>query len=105
MIKNIFQDIPQGLSEELIETLSESKDVKVERIVSQGQKTESNTWYNQDKNEFILLVQGEAKLEFEEKEENIHLKPGDYLVIPAHKKHRVEWTPSKEDTVWLTVHY
>lgn len=105
MIKNIFSDIPQGLSEEFIETLSESKNVKVKRIVSHGQKSKPDTWYDQDKNEFVLLIQGQAKLEFKEKDKITHLKPGDYLIIPAHKKHRVDWTPLNEDTVWLTVHY
>ena len=105
MMKNIFSDIPDNLPDELFEVISENQDVKIERIVSRGHKSPNDNWYDQDKNEFIFLVCGEARLRFENEVEFVQMKKGDYLIIPAHKRHRIEWTSPNEDTVWLTVHY
>ena len=104
-MKNIFSDIPDSLPDELIEVISENQDVKIERIVSRGHKSPYDFWYDQDKNEFVFLVCGEARLRFEKEVEFVQMKKGDYLIIPAHKRHRIEWTSPNEDTVWLTVHY
>ena len=105
MMKNIFSDIPDNLPDELIELISENQDVKIERIVSRGHKSPHDFWYDQDKNEFVFLVCGEARLRFENEVEFVQMKKGDYLNIPAHKRHHIEWTSPNEDTVWLTVHY
>ena len=105
MIKNIFSNIPDNLPDELIEIISKNRDIKIERIVSRGHKSNGDFWYDQDKNEFVFLVSGEAKLRFENEDKIIKIKKGDYLIIHAHKKHRVEWTSTKEETIWLTVHY
>ena len=105
MMKNIFSDIPDNLPDELIELIAENHDVTIERIVSRGHISPHDFWYDQDKNEFVFLVCGEARLRFEEKEEFVQMKKGDYIIIPAHKRHRVEWTSPDEDTVWLAVHY
>lgn len=104
-MKNIFSDIPDNLPDELIELISENQDVKIERIVSRGHKSPHGFWYDQDKNEFVFLICGEARLRFENEVEFVQMKKGDYLIIPAHKRHRIEWTSPNEDTVWLTVHY
>ena len=56
-------------------------------------------------NEWVIVLKGEAKLLFENNDEPIHLKPGDFVNIPAHRKHRVEWTTPDEPTVWLAVFY
>lgn len=103
-MKNIFQEIKKDLPEELIETIFNTDDIKIERIVSRGHSSPKNFWYDQDKNEFVMLLNGEAKLLFEDNKE-ITLKPGDYLTIPLHTKHRIEWTSPDEDTIWLTVFY
>ncbi|MBN1587264.1 MAG: phosphoribosylaminoimidazole carboxylase [Candidatus Omnitrophica bacterium] len=92
-------------SEELIEVLAEGKNVRIERIVSRGHASPPDFWYDQDTHEFVLLVQGEARLVFEEGPELVYLKAGDFLDIPAHRKHRVDWTLPDQDTVWLAVHY
>ena len=105
MKKNIYSNIPEDLPDELIDILIENKDVTIERIVSRGHTSPHDFWYDQDKNEFVLLVSGEAKLRFEDSEECIRMKKGDYCLIPAHKRHRVEWTVPYENTVWLTVHF
>ncbi len=103
-IKNIFENIPDKLNDELLELLAEGKNVRIERIVSQGQTTPENSWYDQNENEFVLLLKGEAKLLFENNSE-ITLKAGDYLTIPAHVKHRVSYTSVSEKCVWLTVFF
>lgn len=105
MIKNLFQDIPSALPLELIETLTQSDTVRVERIVSRGHASDPDAWYDQDRHEFVLLLRGQARLQFAPDKRSLTLKPGDYLVIEAHQQHRVDWTDPGHDTVWLTVHY
>ena len=105
MKKNIYSDIPNDLPDELIEVISEGKGVRIERIVSRGHRSPEGFWYDQEENEFVLLVSGEAKLLFEEENELVRLEEGDYLVIPTHKRHRVTWTAPDRETVWLAVHF
>lgn len=104
MKQSIFENIPDELREEYIESLIENEKFKLERIVSDNHSTKENFWYDQPQNEFVLLIKGRACLRFEEGEKEI-LNPGDYLIIPAHKKHRVEETSSDEKTYWLALHY
>lgn len=104
IVKNIFDNPPHELKDEFFEELISSKNFKLERIVSEGHKSPENSWYDQDKNEFVLLISGSAELAFEN-EPSIKLKRGDYLIIPAHQKHRVDWTDPNQKTVWLTLHY
>ncbi len=49
------------------------------------------------------MLKGAARLEFEDG--TLEMRPGDYVNIPAHKKHRVAWTTPDEPTIWLAVHY
>lgn len=104
-MNNIFIGIPDNLPEEIIEVIAERKDVKIERIVSRGHTSPDDFWYGQDTNEFVFVVSGEALLQFEGKEQLVRMKAGDYRIIPAHERHRVEWTKPDEDTIWLTVHF
>ncbi|MES0371409.1 MAG: cupin domain-containing protein [Mariprofundaceae bacterium] len=102
-MKNLFEALPSHLPEELIETLGGNENVKIERIVSHGHASEEGFWYEQQEHEFVLLIQGGAELEFEDK--TIRLKPGDYLTIEAGEKHRVKWTVPDMKSVWLAVFY
>lgn len=101
---NLFSEIPGDLPEELFETLVDRDAVRVERIVSRGHVTPAGQWYDQDRHEWLLLLRGAARLAFAGGRE-VALAPGDWLVIPAHRKHRVAWTDPERDTVWLAVHY
>lgn len=101
---NIFDLIPATLKDELFEELISKDALKIERIVSHGHTTPQNEWYDQRNNEWVILLQGEAIISFLNEDE-IRLKAGDYINIPAHKKHRVSWTKLDENTVWLAVHY
>jgi len=103
-IKNIFKEIPADLVNELSEELISTKNFKLERIISKGHSSPKGFWYDQEKNEFVLLLSGSAKVDFEN-DESFELKPGDHMIIPAHKKHRVERTDHKQKTIWLAMHY
>jgi cupin 2 domain-containing protein len=102
---NLFTDIPSTLPEELIAVLAENQHVRVERIVSAGHASPEGFWYDQEENEWVVVLQGEAKLLFEGDQEPIPMRPGDHLLIPAHRKHRVEWTTPEDPTVWLAVFF
>ncbi len=102
--KNVFADLPQHLPRELVQTLLSAAGVRIERIVSHGHASPEGFWYDQDDGEWVLLLKGAARLRFEG-EEPIELHPGSFVNIPAHRRHRVEWTDPGEPTVWLAVHY
>ena len=105
MKRSLFDNIPSGLSDEVFETLCSSDTVKVERIISRGHSSPEGFWYDQTKNEFVLVVQGSARVRIQGEENSIILATGEYLNIRAHVKHRVEWTDPNIDTIWLAVHY
>lgn len=100
---NIFTDIPKELPEEVFQTIIQHQNVKIARIISKGQKSEEEFWYDQEKSEWVLVLQGAAQLEFKDKV--IKLKKGDYINIEAHKKHRIKWTTPDEETIWLVIFY
>jgi cupin 2 domain-containing protein len=103
-LTNVFADIPDDLPEELIEAILSTPDLRIERIVSLGHTSPEGFWYDQDSHEWVLLLKGAAHLRFEG-EEPIELRPGMFVNIPAHKRHRVEWTEPHEPTIWLAIHY
>lgn len=103
--QNLFADIPAFFAEEIFENILENEHFKLERILSAGQATPRGEWYDQQKAEWVLLLKGSAELRFEGEAETVKLEPGDYLHIPAHKRHRVQWTDEHEKTVWLALHY
>lgn len=105
MSNNIFADLPQSLPEELYEDLLVTKNVRIEKIISTGQASPPDFWYDQNENEWVIILKGEAKLEFEGQNECMPMKSGDYVFIPAHQKHRVSWTSPNESTVWLAVFF
>jgi len=103
-MKNIFTDIPDKLPNELIETLVKTSAVQIKRIVSMGHITPEDDWYDQDTNEFVVLLKGAARLEFMDGRSTT-LGAGDWLQIPAHEKHKVAWTAVDVETIWLAIHY
>jgi cupin 2 domain-containing protein len=105
LLSNLFADLPKHLPEELVQTLINAGSVRIERIVSHGHASPDGFWYDQDRPEWVMVVKGEAKLRFEGDEQPVGMRPGDWLNIPAHRKHRVEWTTADEPTIWLAVHY
>ena len=100
---NLFANLPARLPDELITTLMEAADVRIERIVSHGHASPEGFWYDQDQHEWVVVLAGAARLEFEDG--TMEMTAGDFVNIQAHRKHRVEWTTPDEPTVWLAVHY
>jgi cupin 2 domain-containing protein len=103
-LTNLFADIPDDLPEELVQALLSTPGLRIERIVSLGHTSPEGFWYYQDSHEWVLLLKGAARLRFEG-EEPIELRPGMFVNIPAHRRHRVEWTEPHEPTIWLAIHY
>ncbi|QDV40292.1 Cupin domain protein [Stieleria neptunia] len=103
--KNLFTDLPASTAKEYVDVLASSSNVRIERIVSTGQSSADGFWYDQDEHEWVAVLAGEARLSFDDDPEPLTLKPGDHLLIPAHRKHRVEWTSDQEPTVWLAVFF
>jgi len=104
-MKNIFADIPDAIPEEIFETIIEAGSFRLERIVSDGQLTSEDEWYDENESEWFILLKGSAGLLLEGDKEPFVLQPGDYLNLPAHRRHKVIWTDADEKTVWLALHY
>ena len=103
-IENLFAGIPRELPDELVEDILRTKTCRIERIVSRGQASPPGFWYDQETDEWVLLVKGGATLRIADGRE-ITLVPGDHLLIPRHTRHRVERTDPQGETVWLAVHF
>jgi cupin 2 domain-containing protein len=103
-IDNLFAQLPQQLPEEVFDALLQADGLRIERIVSRGQCSAADEWYDQADNEWVVLLQGAARLGFADGSSR-QLGPGDYLHIPAHSRHRVEWTDPEQTSIWLAVHY
>ncbi|MFM2311655.1 MAG: hypothetical protein RLZZ04_931 [Cyanobacteriota bacterium] len=103
-IKNIFE-LPEKLpATELFETLWHDDQISFKRIISTGQTTPVGEWYDQEQNEWLIVLQGSGELSYEDNS-RIKLTTGDYLFIPAHQKHRVEYTSTEPTCIWLTVFF
>ncbi len=105
MADNLFADLPRNALEEQVVELLSRPGVRVERIVSTGQASSAGFWYDQPQSEWVVVLRGEARVRFEDEAQPRTLRPGDFVDIAAHRRHRVEWTHPGEPTVWLAVHY
>lgn len=101
---NLFSGLPSG-GVETFDTLLGRPGLRIERIVSTGQASPADFWYDQPDDEWVVLLSGSAGLRFGDAAEARTLKPGDWVHIPAHVRHRVEWTDPSAPTVWLAVHF
>ena len=104
-MSNIYEQIPEELLNELFEEIARGSSFKLERIISKGHSTPEGEWYDQDENEWVILLKGSAGILIEGEAEAVTLRPGDHYYIPAHLRHRVEWTDTKTETVWIALHY
>jgi cupin 2 domain-containing protein len=100
---NLFHDLPLAGPDEVFTELLAHPCARIERIVSTGQATPEGALYDQNHDEWVLLLRGGAGLWLEGEAERI-LHPGDHVFIPAGRRHRVTWTAGDEATVWLAVH-
>lgn len=105
-VPNVFDGLPPGrLDAERCETLLETGAMRLERIVSTGHVTPEGHWYDQENDEWVIVLQGRARLRFEDDPATMALGPGDHVIIAARRRHRVEWTDPEQPTVWLALHY
>ncbi|MEI6232449.1 MAG: cupin domain-containing protein [Planctomycetota bacterium] len=100
---NLFDQLPAQLPVELIETLASAHNLRIERILSKGHASPPDFWYDQSQHESVLLLQGAARLQFDSGV--VDLKPGDFITISAHQRHRVDWTDPDVVTIWLAIFY
>jgi cupin 2 domain-containing protein len=103
-MNNIFDDIPEDLHSEVFESLVDSDNVRIERIISKGHTSPDTGWYDQDNNEWVIVLKGAAILTFADAS-TVKLMVGDHINISAHEKHRVSWTIPDTETIWLAIHY
>jgi cupin 2 domain-containing protein len=103
--ENIFSNIPNTIPDEIFDRIIQKKSLTIERIVSKGHASQKSFWYDQEMNEWVIVLKGHTRLRIAENNEVLEMKTGDYVNIPAHCKHRVEWTDANEETIWLAVHY
>jgi cupin 2 domain-containing protein len=100
---NLIADLPAHLPAELVTKLLDTADVRIDRIISHGHASPADFWYDQPQHEWVIVLKGASRLQFEDG--MVEMKVGDFINIPAFKKHRVDWTTPDEPTVWLGVRY
>ena len=99
---NLFDGLLAPDTEEAFATLAEADGSRIERIVSHGHVSPEGFWYDQSHREWVVVLQGAARLRFEDGV--VEMGPGDFIDIPARQRHRVEWTTPDKPTIWLAVH-
>ena len=104
-MNNLFTNLPTDLTEEFVEVLASNAHVRIERIVSTGQASPDGFWYDQQEDEWVVVLQGAAALLFEGDNKPRAMHPGDHILIPRGTRHRVAWTAPDKTTVWLAVFY
>jgi cupin 2 domain-containing protein len=104
-VAHLLDNLPSHLAEERFETLLETPAFRLERILSLGHATPPGECYDQERDEWVMLLQGAARLSIEGRAEPLTLRPGDAVLLPAHCRHRVEWTTPDQVTVWLALHF
>ena len=103
-MNNLFK-LPQlPLEDEQFDTLMEKGGVMIERIISTGQVSPPGFWFDQDRDEWVILMQGSAELEFEDGKK-VQLEKGDFVLCPKDLKHRVTYTSAEPACIWLAVHF
>ncbi len=105
MPSNIFDDLGAIADREQFTALLARPGLRIERIVSHGQASPAGDWYDQAGGEWVILLQGGAGLRFEDEAADRELKPGDFVEIASHRRHRVTWTDPDAPTIWLAIHY
>ncbi len=104
-MNNIHTNIPASIPDELFQDILNTPHFKLERIVSNAHATPPGEWYDQDWHEWVILLSGSAGLRIEGDADVQALEPGDYVYLPAHQRHRVEWTDDTVKTIWLALHF
>ncbi len=102
---NLLDAIPDDSTQEQVFPLVAGRGTRIEKIVSRGKASPPGFWYDQDLHEWVAVLAGAAGLRLEGEPDILEMRPGDYILIEAHRRHRVEWTAATEPTIWLAVHF
>ncbi len=103
---SLLRGLPASpLAAEITDILAAARTVRIERIVSTGQATPEGQWYDQDSDEWVVVIAGAARLRLENEDADRVLGEGDWVLLPAHCRHRVIWTRAEPPTIWLAVHF
>jgi cupin 2 domain-containing protein len=102
---NLLRDLPEHAAGEVTETILAAPGLRIERIVSHGEASPPGFWYDQPQAEWVIVLAGRAELAFDGEATTRRMERGDWLHIPAHRRHRVAWTDPTEATIWLAVHH
>ncbi|WP_210459084.1 cupin domain-containing protein [Vibrio crassostreae] len=101
---NIYADIPSSLPNEMFNALISNENIRIERILSHGHSSPEEGWYNQDENEWVMVLEGQGVIEFDDGRV-VTLSKGDYINIAAREKHKVIGTVENVVTIWSAVFY
>jgi len=102
---HFLAEVALSSTQEIFDVLVETSGIKIERIVSTGQQTPAGEWYDQDWDEWVMVIKGHGRLRIDGQDELIEMRDGDFIQLPAHCRHRVEWTDPDQPTVWLAIHF
>ena len=102
---NLFADVALPSLAEQFTGLVHGCKFRCERIVSHGHSTPPGEWFDQSDDEWVVLLSGSATLQIEGETTARELHPGDWVLLPAHLRHRVEQTDGAQPTVWLAIHF
>ncbi|WP_437190751.1 cupin domain-containing protein [Planctomicrobium sp. SH527] len=102
---NLFEGVPTSLTVEQVDQLLQSGRTRIERIVSTGQASPDGFWYDQEEEEWVMVLKGSAKIQFQKDQRVVTMHEGDSIFIPAHCLHRVDWTSPDEPTIWLAIFF
>lgn len=100
---NLFDCVSTAEARETLRTILALPGFRIERIVSQGQASPQDFWYDQEEDEWVLVLRGRARVRFEAEGQVLEMAPGTWAWIPARERHRIEWTDPAQPTVWLAV--
>jgi cupin 2 domain-containing protein len=105
MNDNLFTTFISPAADEVFESIATGKHVRIERIVSLGHCSSPGSWLEQSESEWVAVLSGAARLEFEDDVKALEMQAGDHVLIDAHRRHRVAWTSGEVPTIWLAVHF
>ena len=103
-MSNIYSDVPSSIPAEIFNDIITTENVRIERIISHGHRSPEQGWYDQDENEWVMVLEGQGVIEFEDGRV-VTLSKGDYINIAAREKHKVIGTDRDVVTIWLAVFY
>lgn len=89
--------------EERVRVLINGPQLRLEQIHSCQAASPPDSWYDQKEHEWVLILQGSARLRFDDEAEDRELNQGDGLQIDAHRRHRVVATDPAPGTIWLAL--